>query len=194
LILLIAQLAAANPPPPPPSARTTHHDVRAARGELEAGSNLAGGASTWAGDAVAYAGITAGMRFFRIVSGYAGIALGYGGVDERLLTRLSFGLSVGYTFADRFRPRAYVGIVHQHEESLAAVAQQAAGAIFGIGTGIRHRAGVHFGVGFDITLYHRGNVEFAVGPDVSAMYLTYSSGPSWYVIGGATATFHYALF
>ena len=33
-----------------------------------------------------------------------------------------------------------------------------------------------------------GGVQLAVGPELSAMYLTYSSGPSWYLFGGVALT------
>jgi hypothetical protein len=197
LTLLLADVRATTADPANATARAPQHEAAPAQpthGEIEVGANVAGGASTWSGDPVGYGGLTLGFRLFRVVTPYVGGALGYGGVDERLLTRLTFGLSVGVTIAERFRPYAFGAFVHQHEESLAAVAEQPFGAVLGIGNGIRHRAGTHFGVGFEFVLLRRPNLDFTVAPELSAMYLTYSSGPDWYFVGGATARFHYRLF
>jgi hypothetical protein len=147
---------------------------------------LAGGASTWRGDALGFAGFTVGLQLARVVTPYVGAALGYAVVDQRLLTRLTVGVDVGITLAGRYRPRLFAAFVHQHEESLAAVAQEPWGAVFGIGTGIRHRAGAHFGAGFDWNFYRRGTLDLSVGPELAAMALTYASGPSWYFFGGVT--------
>lgn len=47
------------------------------------------------------------------------------------------------------RPYARMSIAHQHEESLSVVGDDAFGALFGIGDGIRHRGGLEWGVGLD---------------------------------------------
>jgi hypothetical protein len=190
LVLSASPALAIDPPPPPPASAP-----RATRGEVEVSYGLYGGASNWIGDVATYpTALIIGFRLFGIVTPYVGGALGYGAVDQRLLTRLSIGASVGYTIAHRFRPRAFVAVVHQHEESLAAVAQQPFGAVLGIGTGIRHRAGTHFGVGFDFIAWHGAGWDVSIGPDVSAMYLTYSSGPSWYLLAGGSIAGHFRLF
>ncbi len=176
----------------------THQPARTelppARGELNVGVGAEFGASNWSGDPLAYGGITLGFRLFRIITPYVGGALGYARVDERLLTRITVGLDLGYTFARRVRPHIHGAFVHQHEESLAAVAQEPFGAVLGIGSGIRHRAGVHSGLGVDIRLLTRGAVELSAGPDFSFTYLTYSSGPTWYWVGGVHLTANVRLF
>ena len=189
--------------PSPTAVETSHTPVIArdrpapaptlARGELHVAFGFTGGASEWSGDPVGYAALQLGFRLFRFVTPYVGVALGYGRIDQRLLTRLSIGVDLGWTFG-RFRPHAFVAWVHQHEESLAAVAQEPAGAVFGIGLGIRHRAGVHAGVGFDVVMLRRANYDLALGPDVSFMNLTYSSGPQWYYLAAINLSGHFRLF
>jgi hypothetical protein len=164
------------------------------RGELSVGVGVHGGATDWAGDPLGYGSFDIGLRLWRVVTPYVGAALGYARIDQRLLTRLTLGVGFGVTLADRFRPRGYVAFVHQHEESLASVAQQPFGAVLGIGNGIRHRAGVHVGVAFDFVLYRTPTSALSLGPDLSFMYLTYSSGPSWFFTAGILAAGHFRLF
>jgi hypothetical protein len=135
-----------------------------------------------------------GLRLFGVATVCFGGALGYAAVDERLLTRLDVGIDLGYTFAERYRPHLYVGFVHQHEESLAAVAQEPGGAVLGIGTGIRHRAGLHVGAGFDVRVWTSGAAQLSLGPELSMMDLGYSTGPQWYWFGGVTAQLNVRLF
>jgi hypothetical protein len=174
------------PPRPPPA--LVAPAPTPARGALVFSLGVAGGASEWRGDGLGYGGFAVGLRLWRVVTPFVGASLGYARVDQRLLTRLTVGVDVGYTFAERYRPRVFAAFVHQHEESLAAVAEEPFGAILGIGGGIRHRAGAYFGAGFDWRFFQRGGVQLAVGPELSAMYLTYSSGPSWYLFGGVALT------
>lgn len=198
--LIVADVAAVSAPtaissPAPATAPAAASAPAApARGELFVALGVSGGASDWSGDPLGYGGLALGMRLFRLVTPYVGVALGYGRVDERLLTRLSFGVDIGWTFAQRFRPRVYAAFVHQHEESLAAVSQEPFGAVLGIGLGIRHRAGVHAGLGFDFVIRTRPNYDITIGPDFSFMNLTYSSGPNWYYMAGVTASGHIRLF
>lgn len=174
--------------PPRPPAALVAPAPPAAHGALHFSLAFAGGASGWRGDGLGYGGFSVGLQLWRIVTPFVGASLGYARVDQRLLTRLTVGVDVGYTFADRYRPRLFAAFVHQHEESLASVAEQPFGAVLGIGNGIRHRAGAYFGAGFDWRFFRRGSVQLAVGPELSAMYLTYSSGPSWYLFGGISLT------
>lgn len=159
------------------------------QGQLLAALSLSGGFSDWSGDPVSYGSVKLGLRLFGVITPFAQGRLGYGRVDQRLLTFLSLGLEAGVSLKDRFYPRGFVAFVHQHEESMAAVDEEPFGAVMGIGSGIRHRAGVQFGGGFDIVIHRAGGFELTVGPELSGAYLTYSSGPNWYgtasfVLGG----------
>lgn len=172
----------------PPVAAQVASAPRPARGALTFGVGLSGGSSVWSGDGLGYGAVSFGLRFARIVTPYAGLGLGYARVDQRLLTRLSIGVDVGVTFATRVRPHLFAAFVHQHEESLAAAAEQPAGTVLGIGNGIRHRAGAHFGAGVDWRVRDGESLQLWLGPTVDAMYLTYSSGPSWYITAGVALT------
>lgn len=141
-----------------------------------------------------YGSATVGLRLYRVVTPFVGAATGYARVDQRQLTRLTVGVGLGGMIQQRFHPRGFVAVVHQHEESLAAVAQEPFGALLGIGRGIRHRAGVLLGAGFDVVVRAERGWDTTVGPELSAMYLTYSSGPDWYFLAGVTAAAHVPLF
>ena len=164
------------------------------RGEFQVDVDLAGGSSNWSGDPVGYAGLKLGLRLFQVITPFAQGRVGYGAVDQRSLLFISVGVEAGYLFKDRFYPRALVGFVHQHEESIAAVADHPFTAALGIGGGIRHRAGAQMGLGLDIILRRTQRFDVTVGPELTAVYLTYSSGPSWYGIVSAVGAMHFRVF
>jgi len=164
------------------------------KGELFASVSSALGTTSWSGDVTGYGGVTLGMRLFRVVTPFAEARLGYGRIDQRLLTYLSLGVRAGFFATDKIFPRAHFGFVHQHEESMASVAEQPFGAVLGIGSGIRHRAGVQFGVGCDFTLLRRPKFELALGPELVGAYLGYSSGPNLHAFVGANLGAHLPLF
>jgi hypothetical protein len=164
------------------------------RGELFVGLGGSAGLSDWAGDPAGYGSLGLGLRLYEIITPFVEGRVGMGRVDQRMLTFLSVGIAGTFHASKKIAPRAFVGAVHQHEESLAAVAQEPAGALLGIGGGIRHRAGVQFGVGCDFTVYDKARFILTVGPELRGAYLTYSSGPSWYGQIGAVANGHFRLF
>ena len=164
------------------------------RGELFVGLGGSAGLSNWSGDPVSYGQLALGLRLWEIITPFAEARVGGARVDQRMLTFLSLGIAGTFHVSKKVAPRVFVGAVHQHEESLAAVAQEPAGALLGIGGGIRHRAGVQLGVGCDSTVYQKGRFIITVGPELRGAYLTYSSGPSWYATIGAVANGHFRLF
>ena len=180
--------ARAEAPPPPPS------NEAAPRGELFVAFSSALGTTDWRTDVTGYGGFALGLRLFGVVTPFAEGRLGYGTVDQRLLTYLSLGVRAGFAATDRVYPRAHVGFVHQHEESMASVAEEPLGAVVGIGPGIRHRAGMQFGLGCDFTLVRRPKFTLALGPELVGAYLGYSSGPNLYGFLGANLGAHFALF
>ncbi|MDC3961748.1 hypothetical protein [Polyangium jinanense] len=179
---------AADEPPPAPTQEA------APRGELFVAVSSALGTTDWRTDVTGYGGFAVGLRLFGIVTPFAEGRLGYGTVDQRLLTFLSLGVRAGWQATPRVYPRAHVGFVHQHEESMASVAEEPFGAVLGIGPGIRHRAGVQFGLGCDFTLLRRSKFTLALGPELVGAYLGYSSGPNLYGFVGANLGAHFALF
>lgn len=177
-------------------AAETQEEVKPARtrGELFAGLGGSAGLTDWSGDPISYGAFGLGLRLYEMITPFAEARIGYGRVDQRLLTFLSIGVMGTYHVTNKIAPRILVGAVHQHEESLAAVAQEPWGAVLGIGGGIRHRAGVQFGVACDFKVYDKGRFVLSVGPELRGAYLTYSSGPSWYGQLGAVAQGHFRLF
>lgn len=196
LALLLAQDPEAAPPPelppslpPPPVVQGALPQPAPppAKVEVLLGVGLAAGGSTWSGDPSGSVGLLLGVRLFRIVMPFVGARLGYSRVDQRLLIPLTFGITLGAPVpfrGERAYPYLRAAFVHQHEESVAAVADNLAGALLGIGSGIRHRAGGHFGLGCDFTLTRSSRARLLFGPEVSLMYLTYSTGPSVYGYAG----------
>ena len=164
------------------------------RGELFVGLGGSAGLSDWSGDVVSYGALGLGLRLFDVITPFAEARVGVGRVDQRMLTYLSIGIAGTFHATKKIAPRAFVGAVHQHEESLAAVAEEPAGALVGIGVGIRHRAGVQLGVACDFTVYQKDRFILTVGPELRGAYLTYSSGPSWYGQIGVAANGHFHLF
>lgn len=161
-------------------ARDRAPPARPPRVEALAAVGLSVGGTSWRGDALGYGSLTLALRLFRVLTPFFMTRLGYGAVDQRLLTFISVGLQGGFPIRDRAWPYLRVGFVHQHEESLAAVADQPGGALLGIGTGIRHRAGIQVGLGCDVVLLTGSRGQLLLGPEVMASYLGYSSGPSVY--------------
>ena len=155
------------------------------RVELLASLGLSVGGSDWRGDALGYASVMLGVRLFRIVTPFGMLRMGYANVDQRLLTFLSLGLQFGYPVRNRAYPYGRLGFVHQHEESLAALAETPLGAVLGIGNAIRHRAGAQAALGCDFVLVRGRRGEVTLGPEVMLAYLGYSSGPNLYGSVGA---------
>jgi hypothetical protein len=164
------------------------------RGEFFVGLGTSVGLTDWAGDPAGYGSFGIGLRLFEVVMPFAEARVGYGRIDQRLLTFLSLGVAGTFHPTPKIAPRILIGAVHQHEESLAAVAQEPAGALLGIGGGIRHRAGVQLGLACDFTVYQKEKFIITVGPELRGAYLTYSSGPSWYGQIGAVASGYFRLF
>lgn len=163
-------------PSPPPSAET----LRPPRVELVVGVPLSIGGTDWAGDPAGYVGLQLGLRLFRAVTPFFEGRLGYGRVDQRMLSLITVGIIGGYPVRGIAYPYARLAFVHQHEESAATISENVIGALLGIATGIRHRAGVQVGLGCGITLKKNARAELVLGPEVLLAYLTYSSGPSLY--------------
>lgn len=108
--------------------------------ELQAELGLNGVASTWAGDGGAGSQVRVGLRAWRWVTvdfaGWNQLLT----VDQRNATGITFGIAATYPSAS-VRPSVRLYAVHQHEEGWVSVKENPWGTLFGIGAGIRHRAG-----------------------------------------------------
>jgi hypothetical protein len=171
--------------------------VSAAAGAARAGEalvaiGLGGEGSSWRTDGAGFGSLQLGFRFADIVAPYFSVRLGYGTVDQRLLTLVQLGAQV-WAKIGRVRPYARFGLVHQHEESMAAAAMDKFGALFGVGDGIRHRGGFEGGIGADFPFRRYKSWEFKATVEGIVTGFPDPRGPSVY--GGALAGLgvHYSL-
>lgn len=161
---------------------------QAAAGEIDLALGLDAADSDWDDDRLSYGSFKAGYRFaglpwFQLT--YIG-KLGYGSVDERMLTYLSFGPEVRPAFSDVVRPYVRGTAVHQHEENVDAAQEQPYQALVGVGDGIRHRAGVAGAAGVEIPFAPHLVGDFYASLDLSATYFPDDRGPHRYLTAGAS--------
>lgn len=155
-----------------------------ARGaELQVAVGAQGEDTTWRDDAAAYSSLQVGLRFKDLVSVDLLGRLGYGTVDERVLSYFCVGGELWGRLGPT-RPRLRLGIVHQHEEPRMAIMDDPFGALFGVGDGIRHRAGAQVGAGIDIPIGRLARRPLFLGIDLGATWFPDDRGPGWYVGGG----------
>lgn len=152
---------------------------------LEAGADVApaAGASTWRGDRVAGGQLRLALRFAQVVAvdfvGWEMLAT----VDDRANTGLTLGVT-GFLPLARVRPFARVFALHQHEEGLVSVRHQPLGTVFGIGAGIRHRAGAGGTLGVEVPMGGaRGRSWHLLGGLTTLWFPDAAIGPSAYVFG-----------
>jgi hypothetical protein len=149
---------------------------------------LAGGpgayASSWRGDGTFGQALKVGYRFADLVAIDSIGRLGYGTVDERVITYLSVGGTL-YGRLGPVRPYVRLAFVHQHEEPSPGVRADPYGTVFGVGDGIRHRAGFGSSLGVDYPIQKtKSGVEVTVGIDTSGVWFPDPRGPKLYA-GGA---------
>ncbi|MEZ4307249.1 MAG: hypothetical protein R3F14_04300 [Polyangiaceae bacterium] len=153
---------------------------------------FSGAGSEWRDDGAVWGGLGLGYRFFDLVGVYALGRLGYGSVDQRMLTLLALGAQIWGRLGPT-RPYARIAFIHQHEEPVAAVEQNVGGAVFGVGDGIRHRAGAEGALGLDWTFYEKLPWSLFANAEASFAGLPNSSGPGFYVLGSVGLGVHYTL-
>lgn len=164
----------------------------AGAGDFQLALGAAGAATEWRGDGAVYSSLELGYRFADIVGIYAMGRLGYGTVDERMLTLLGIGAQV-WGRIGVVRPYARVGFAHQHEESLVVVRDDVGGALFGVGDGIRHRAGGDAAIGVDVPLLKRDQLELFGTLEGYALWFPNTQGPNVYAGGGVGLGMSYGL-
>jgi hypothetical protein len=173
--------------------------ARAGEIQIDAGSTVL--ASSWQGDFGAGGLLRLGYRFGRIVAidfvGWEQMAV----VNERLDTGLTFGVT-GFIPLKRVRPSLRVFAIHQHEEGVVSVAQNPGGFLFGIGSGIRHRAGGGLTLGVEIPFRRSkaGDLEWVVLAEVEGIWFPPGTpvgpsglGPELYYGGTVGIGFNYSL-
>jgi hypothetical protein len=154
---------------------------------------FAGGqGSSWRSDGAAFGSLKLGVRFLDLLAPYFLARVGYGTVDQRMLTLVSIGGQIwgrlGFT-----RPYARIGLAHQHEESAAVVQTDPFGALFGVGDGIRHRGGFEGGLGIDLPFKSTRKVEFHATIDSLITWFPDPRGPKIYAGASAGLGLNYHL-
>ena len=156
---------------------------RAQAGEIQVASGPGAYASSWRGDASAGEALRVGYRFADLVAIDTVGRLGYGTVDQRMITYLSLGGTI-YGRIKKVRPSLRLAFVHQHEEPAPGVRNDPWGTVFGVGDGIRHRAGGSTSIGFDLPVErtHSG-IEITVGVAADGNWFPDPKGPTIYAGG-----------
>jgi len=158
----------------------------AAAGELQVDAGLAVRKSTWAGDVAAGGQLGAGYRFAHVFAIDTVVWEETASVDSRLNTGLTLGIT-GTLPLRTIRPSLRVYAIHQHEEGLVSVAEHPFGTVFGIGAGIRHRAGAGARLGVEIPFSASKRVEWVALGGLEGTWLSEKIlGPAAYygVMGG----------
>ncbi len=92
------------------------------------------------------------------------------------------------------RPTLRAFAIHQHEEPLISAAEAPAGTLFGIGAGIRHRAGGGGTLGLEIPFAKKGDLEGVIRPTTTFVVLSEGDiGPQAYFTLGVSLGLNYAL-
>ncbi len=169
---------------------TTSAEASATDFQLALGADAAG--SEWRGDFAGSGSLKLGFRFIDLIGVHFLAREGYALVDQRVITQLTLGTQIwgrlGIT-----RPYARLGVLHQHEESIAVVADDVGTMLLGIGDGIRHRFGGELGGGLDVPFWTRKDLSFFAGVDVYAKLMPDDLGPLVQAGGGFNLGLSYAL-
>jgi hypothetical protein len=182
-------------PPEPPVAdevvEEDEDDESIADFRIDGGAGVAG--TSWRGDVVGFTNVRIGVRFIDLIAPYAGVSVGYGSVDQRMLTMISLGAQVWAPEDWPLRLYGRVAAVHQHEESISVIAGDFGNALFGVGDGIRHRPGAEVGGGVDVPIFEKRAIEIYGLLDASARIFPDEMGPQVYGGGGFNLGMNYEL-
>jgi hypothetical protein len=154
----------------------------AAAGEIQLASGPGVYGSSWRGDSSFGQALRVGYRFGDLVAIDTVGRLGYGSVDDRVITYLSLGGTL-YGRIWKMRPYVRLAFVHQHEEPTPGVRDDPFGAVFGVGDGIRHRGGFGSSLGLDYPVLKKNKTEMVLGLDTSGVWFPDPRGPKLYAGG-----------
>jgi hypothetical protein len=156
--------------------------ARATPVELEGAAGATTYASTWRGDYGLGSTLRAGVRFAHVFAGDFQVWESYASVNHRANTGLSLGVT-GYLPLQSLHPYARLFAIHQHEEGLVSVANAPFGTLFGIGAGIRHRAGGGLTLGTEIPFHESDDkrLSWVLIAEANGVYFPDATlGPSGY--------------
>lgn len=150
--------------------------------------------STWRSDYAGGAQARAAVRFANVVALDVVTWEQLARVDRRVNTGLTLGVT-GFLPMDGVRPFLRLFAIHQHEEAWVSIQDHPFGTVFGIGSGIRHRAGGGATLGVEIPLGAPAAMSFYVPLGTTVVWFPDATlGPSAYVgvHGGLGVTFDLA--
>jgi len=103
----------------------------------------------------------------------------YATVDERMMSYFSLNVVFRTSF-DRFRLSGNTGLVHQHEETRAAIEAQPLASAFGVADGMRHRMATRLGGQLALPFRDRAKGDWYVALDLDAtLFAEEDRGPRW---------------
>ena len=115
----------------------------------------------------------------------------YARVDDRFLSYLSVNAAARHAFGP-VRLIGSLGVVHQHEETRAAIMEQPVQSVFGVGDGIRHRMAGRAGVSLALPLRDHAHGDWYVALDVDGtLFADEDRGPRWMTSAGLSLGFAY---
>jgi hypothetical protein len=160
-------------------------------GDLQISLGAAGETTSWEGDSAVYSSFQIGWRWRDLVSVDFLGRLGYGQVDDRVLTYLSVGAELWGRLGTT-RPHVRLGLVHQHEEPIAGIDADPFGALFGVGDGIRHRAGGQISAALDVPIGRLWRHPLFISFGAQATSFPDDRGPDLYWGAGAGVRWNWA--
>jgi hypothetical protein len=115
----------------------------------------------------------------------------YATVDDRFMSYFSVNAALRRPLG-RVWLTGSLGIVHQHEESYAAIMEQPVQSLFGVGDGIRHRMASRAGLslGLPVSSHARGDYYVALDVD-GTLFADRDRGPRWMSSAGLSVGFTY---
>jgi hypothetical protein len=165
-------------------------EARAGEIQIDAGTALLG--TSWQGDFAGGGFLRLGYRFKRIISLDIVTWEQLGVVDQRLDTGLTIGVT-GFIPLKRVRPSLRIFAIHQHEEGTVSVAQTPGGVLFGLGSGIRHRAGGGLTLGAEIPFWKKNDLEWVFVAELEGIWLPDPLGPTFYYGGNLGVGFNFSI-
>jgi hypothetical protein len=115
----------------------------------------------------------------------------YATVDDRLMSYFSVNAAFRHPLGP-LRVIGSLGVVHQHEESRAAIMDQPVQSLFGVGDGIRHRMASRAGFSLGLPLSTHDHGDYFVALDIDGtVFADTDRGPRWMSSAGLSVGFTY---
>lgn len=106
-------------------------------------------------------------------------------VDDRFATYLSLNAIVRTKLGERLRLSGLFGLVHEHDETQAAIDAMPLESAFGVADGIRHRMASRVGAQLALPFRERAKGDWYVALDVDATaFPNDNRGPRWMASAG----------